>query len=134
MREFIPKSMDKRAFIDAYYTTRKNKRRSEDSVLFELHWERDLARLMRELEDHTFSPSAYTFVAQRPRICQLAHESELRQRNLAVQQLHLPSKNGRLHRFDELISRNLQESQCLWNYAADPERRVSEVEQVRPLQ
>lgn len=59
--------MDKEKFIEAYYTTRKNKRRSADSVEFELHWERNLVRLMNGLEDHTFTPSAYTFIATRPR-------------------------------------------------------------------
>ena len=98
--------MDTRAFIDAYYTTRKNKRRSEDSVMFELHWERDLARLMKGLEDHTFNPSAYTFVAQRPRprevfACEMAlrvvhHYIDIRVRPLLEQELTDRTFNNRI--------------------------------------
>lgn len=98
--------MDKRAFIDAYYTTRKNKRRSEDSVLFELHWERDLCRLMKGLEDHTFSPSAYSFIAPRPRprevfACEMAlrvvhHYIDIRIRPLLEDELTDRTFNNRI--------------------------------------
>ena len=54
-------------FRDAYYVTRKNKRRSKDSVEFELHFERDVLRLIDDLECHTFEPSSYTFIVRRPR-------------------------------------------------------------------
>ena len=53
--------------LEAYHRTRKNKRRSEDSVLFEMHWERNLRRLRAGIEGRNLQPSAYTFVRWDPR-------------------------------------------------------------------
>ncbi len=53
--------------LEAYHRTRKNKRRSEDSVLFETHWERNLRRLRAGIESRNLQPSAYTFVRWDPR-------------------------------------------------------------------
>ena len=53
--------------IEAYYTTRRNKRRSTDSVHFELHWERNLLRLLDAINSRTFQPTAYTFITTKPR-------------------------------------------------------------------
>lgn len=52
---------------EAYYCTRKNKRRSADQVEFEMHLERNLRRLRLAIESRNFRPSAYTFVKLRPR-------------------------------------------------------------------
>ena len=98
--------MNTKSFIDTYYITRKNKRRSADSVEFELHWERDLFRLMRGLDEHTFSPSAYTFIAPRPqprevfacemplRICH--HYIDERERPLIENELTSRTFNNRI--------------------------------------
>lgn len=98
--------MDTKAFIEAYYTTRQNKRRSADSVEFELHWERNLVRLMNELENHTFAPSAYTFIAPRPRprevfACEMAlrvvhHYLDIRLRPLLESELTNRTYNNRI--------------------------------------
>ena len=53
--------------IEAYKRTRKNKRRSEDSVLFEMHWERNLRDLRKAIEARNLQSSAYTFVRWDPR-------------------------------------------------------------------
>ena len=53
--------------IEAYKRTRKNKRRSEDSVLFEMHWERNLRDLRKAIEARNLRSSAYTFVRWDPR-------------------------------------------------------------------
>ena len=53
-------------FIDAYFVTRKNKRRSRDSVEFEMHFERDILRLIDDLQNHTYTPSSYTFIVDSP--------------------------------------------------------------------
>lgn len=106
VRELIGKSMDEEKFIEAYYTTRKNKRRSADSVEFELHWERNLVRLMNGLEDHTFTPSAYTFIAKRPRprevfACEMAlrvvhHYIDMRIRPLLESEMTERTFNNRI--------------------------------------
>lgn len=53
--------------LAAYKRTRKNKRRSEDSVIFEMHWERNLRRLRKDIESRNLQSSAYTFVRWDPR-------------------------------------------------------------------
>lgn len=53
--------------IQAYKITRSNKRRTRDSVAFELHWERDIAQLCSDIVNHTLAPTAYTFVTTEPR-------------------------------------------------------------------
>lgn len=59
--------IDKRDLVDAYKTARRNKRRSADSVDYELHAERNLSRLYDALCDRSLTPSAYTFVTMKPR-------------------------------------------------------------------
>lgn len=59
--------METKTLIDDYMGCRSNKRRSPDSVVFELHWERDLKRLERDFADRTLVPFLYGFVAPRPR-------------------------------------------------------------------
>lgn len=59
--------MDTITLINAYLGCRSNKRRSTDSILFELHWERDLKRLERDYVDHSLVPFLYAFIAPRPR-------------------------------------------------------------------
>ncbi len=93
-------------FISAYYVTRQNKRRSADSVEFELHWERNIARLMSELADHSFAPTAYTFIASRPRprevfACEMAlrvvhHYIDMRLRPLLEEELTDRTYNNRI--------------------------------------
>lgn len=51
----------------AYYIARSNKRRSEDSVEYEINLEANLIRLYNEINDRSLSPSAYTFVTTKPR-------------------------------------------------------------------
>lgn len=59
--------MDTKTLIDAYLSCRANKRRSPDSVWFELHWERDLVRLKEDFDARSLVPFIYAFVAPRPR-------------------------------------------------------------------
>ena len=59
--------MELRSLINDYLGCRSNKRRSPDSVMFELHWERDLVRLNEDFEDRSLVPFLYAFVAPRPR-------------------------------------------------------------------
>lgn len=59
--------MDTKTLIDAYLGCRSNKRRSPDSVYFELHWERDLKRLEEDFADRSLVSLLYAFVAPRPR-------------------------------------------------------------------
>ena len=54
------------ALINAYLGCRSNKRRSPDSVMFELHWERDLVRLLKDVNNRSLVPFLYGFVAPRP--------------------------------------------------------------------
>lgn len=56
-----------RTLIDDYLGCRANKRRSPDSVHFELHWERDLARLLGDFNDRTLVSFLYAFVNPNPR-------------------------------------------------------------------
>lgn len=51
----------------AFLTARQNKRRSEDNVEFEIHVERNLARLLSDINNRQLAPSAYTFVTMKPR-------------------------------------------------------------------
>lgn len=51
----------------AYLVARGNKRRSQDSVEYEINIERNLLRLHKDILDRTLAPSAYTFVTMRPR-------------------------------------------------------------------
>lgn len=53
--------------LAAYMVARRNKRRSADSVDYEIHAERNLAQLRREIDDRSLTPSAYTFVTMKPR-------------------------------------------------------------------
>lgn len=59
--------IDKRDLVDAYKTAPHNKRRSADSVDYELHAERNLSRLYDAICDRSLTPSAYTFVTMKPR-------------------------------------------------------------------
>ena len=56
-----------RILIDDYLGCRANKRRSPDSVHFELHWERDLVRLLGDFNDRTLVSFLYAFVNPNPR-------------------------------------------------------------------
>lgn len=53
--------------IDDYLGCRANKRRSPDSVHFELHWERDLVRLLGDFNDRTLVSFLYAFINPAPR-------------------------------------------------------------------
>lgn len=59
--------MDLTSLINDYLGCRSNKRRSPDSVMFELHWERNLVRLAKDFDDRSLVPFLYAFVAPRPR-------------------------------------------------------------------
>ena len=50
-----------------YLKTRKNKRRSEDSVEFEIELEKLLTRLMNNINKRIYDPNGnYTFIATEP--------------------------------------------------------------------
>lgn len=51
---------------EAMLSTRSNKRRSGDSIEFEIHWERKLLALLEDINNRSFSPTAYTFVTPAP--------------------------------------------------------------------
>ncbi len=51
----------------AYKAARNNKRRSADSVEFEINAERNLCRLLGDINGRTLRPTAYTFITMRPR-------------------------------------------------------------------
>lgn len=51
----------------AYLKARSNKRRSDDQVDFEMHWQMHLAKLYRDINNRTLRPVAYTFVTLKPR-------------------------------------------------------------------
>ena len=59
--------MEVDAIIKAYLGNRANKRRSIDSVHFELHWERDLMRLLDDINDRSLDPFLYSFIRNKPR-------------------------------------------------------------------
>lgn len=52
---------------DVYLETRANKRRSDDSIDYEIHYERNLLQLKDAIDNHSLRPSAYTFIANYPR-------------------------------------------------------------------
>ena len=67
------KEMKLENLINDYLGCRSNKRRSTDSVYFELHWERDLARLDRDFQNRVIVPFLYAFLgreAYRPHLQQ----------------------------------------------------------------
>lgn len=51
----------------AYFSARKNKRKSPDQVEFELHWERNCVSLYNDICDLCVKPTAYTFVTDYPK-------------------------------------------------------------------
>lgn len=59
--------MELEKLIEAYLGCRANKRRSLDSVHFELHWERDLVRLLEDFNDRSLVPFLYAFINPVPR-------------------------------------------------------------------
>ena len=59
--------MDIDTIINDYLANRANKRRSRDSVHFEMHWERDVVRLLDDINARSLDPFIYSFVRQRPR-------------------------------------------------------------------
>src|SRR5574344_893682 len=52
------------AMYEAMLSTRKNKRRSQDSVEFEIHWESKLLNLIKDINTRSVRPTAYTFVTE----------------------------------------------------------------------
>ena len=48
--------MEVDTIIEDYLGNRANKLRSIDSVHFELHWERDLMRLLDDINDRSLDP------------------------------------------------------------------------------
>ena len=92
--------------MDAYKTARRNKRRSADSVDYELHAERNLSRLYDALCDRSLTPSAYTFVTMKPRprevfACEMGmriihHYIDIRMRPLIEARLKERTFNHRL--------------------------------------
>ena len=58
--------MDWEYWDKMYRLTLKNKRRSKDSVLFEMHYEYKLYCLYNDIFNHTFESSAYTFMVPYP--------------------------------------------------------------------
>lgn len=53
--------------IDTYLVCRSNKRRSSDSIMYEIHYERNLVRLCAAVNDRSLQPTAYVFITMRPR-------------------------------------------------------------------
>lgn len=51
----------------AYYVARGNKRRSADSVEYEINLEANLTQLVSDINNRTLRPTAYTFVTLKPR-------------------------------------------------------------------
>lgn len=52
---------------DTYMSNRANKRRSLDAVHFELHWERDIVRLLADFNERSLVPFLYAFINSKPR-------------------------------------------------------------------
>lgn len=52
---------------EAYMACRSNKRRSHDSVMYGMHCERDLMRLVRAVNDRDLTPSFFCFIVRKPR-------------------------------------------------------------------
>lgn len=53
--------------IDSYHVCRSNKRRSTDSIMYEMHCERNLVRLFHVIQNRSLQPTAYVFIADKPR-------------------------------------------------------------------
>lgn len=53
--------------IEAYESCCRHKARSEDTIAFEIHKERNLVNLCKDVNNKTFQSSAYTFIASRPK-------------------------------------------------------------------
>lgn len=49
--------------IDIYKITRSNKKRSDDSIIFEMHCERNIKKLESDIQNRTLRPEAYSFIA-----------------------------------------------------------------------
>ena len=91
--------------LQAYFQARKNKRRSKDSVEYELHYERNLLQLMHDINSRTFQPTAYTFISMRPQprevfACEMAmriihHYIDIRLRPLIENRLTNRTFNNR---------------------------------------
>lgn len=91
---------------EAMLSTRENKRRSTDSVEFELHWESKLFKLLNDINDRNFKPTAYTFVTPPPQYreifaCEFAmrvihHYIDLRLRPLIESELTPYTYNNRV--------------------------------------
>ncbi len=89
----------------AMLRTRKNKRNSADSVEFELHWERNLCQIKRDIDNHTFRPTAYTFIRRYPKprevfaccfaLRLLHHYLDIRMRPLIEMELTTRTYNNR---------------------------------------
>lgn len=58
---------DFRTMYQTYMITRANKRSSDDSVIFELHWQRDLLYLVDDINNRRLQPTSYTFVSKFPK-------------------------------------------------------------------
>ena len=59
--------MDIKQMTDTYMSNRANKRRSLDAVHFELHWERDIVRLLADFNERSLVPFLYAFINSKPR-------------------------------------------------------------------
>lgn len=55
------------SMMPVYFIARAGKRKSADSVSYEIHWQRNLLRLVRDINHHTLQPTAYTFISMRPK-------------------------------------------------------------------
>lgn len=52
---------------EAYMACRSSKRRSHDSVMYEVHCERNLMRLVRAVNNRDLTPSFFCFIVRKPR-------------------------------------------------------------------
>ena len=60
--------MELSTLLDTYFIdTLPNKRRGEDSILFEMNLERNLTNLCNDINNRTLQPTAYTFVSKNPK-------------------------------------------------------------------
>lgn len=90
----------------AYLVARHNKRRSADSVEYELHIEANLRKLLDEINGRTLRPTAYTFITMKPRpreifACEMGlrivdHYMDIRLRPLLEKRFTDRSFNNRL--------------------------------------
>ena len=81
--------MEVDTIIADYLNNRANKRRSIDSVHFELHWERDLMRLLDDINNRSLDPFLYSFIRQKPRPREVI---------AALMQMKIPQ-----HHFDTIV-------------------------------